>query len=247
MNIDAELAHRVKLLEMQLDTTTDESIAKHYIDKQCGELHLQWVVGNYWGQLIDGTILPNARKLYDALVAGNHFIDNKFTNQKDDYLYVIPTDNGRKVWVHNTQSVDFVYIVTENDPEAFTRGRFDVRRIFRESFSMLDFYSEKELIGTMESAINNAESLMECHNDSYEHSHRHSLEFYRKLNWVIPSYDSYVYGDFRDGGFVLSYEFTDKYYTSKRMEGAWAHWADLKFATDILCWALEWISEDEVG
>lgn len=245
-NLQKDLENLVKRLEWKLDLATDSKFASIYVDKElnneCGDLHLQWVVDKFWGQITHKVILPNGRKLYEALVVGNHTVENMFDNNNDQYMYYIPTGNNKKVWVHTTQNSDFVYIITEENRNIVQRPRFDIRKIFKEHNSESHFCSDKELIGSINNAIHNADYLIECHDDEYDYSKRHSLEFYRKINFNIPSYENHIYGDGRDGGYVLSYE-VESNTDFQKVESAWHHWDLLKYATDILCWASDWINE----
>ena len=233
-----------KALAMDLDIATDTNCANLYVNKECGELHLQWVVAKYWGQIVHNQILPAGRKLYEALVAGNHTVENRFDNGNNHYLYFIPTDGDKKVWVHFTQNSNFLYIITEDNSLTLNRERFDIRKIYKEHNAERNFYTDQELIGTINDAIQHADYLIECHDDQYKYSKRHSLDFYRKINWKIPSYDAHIYGDGRDGGYVLSYE-SDGNIDFQEVKDAWLYWGLLNQATDILTWALDWLQEED--
>lgn len=212
-----EILERIKAdLAKGLPWEADEkAFATKYLNEKCGTLHLGWVLDHYWGLVTERVILPSARIIYNELVKRGH--DEKNTlmwGDADGHVCYIPSKD-KKVFVHTTQNRDYLYIINEKDDEDNWGGRFDIRRIYRQwdkddwTVGQLQESGDK----LIEKCIEFAGSLEEYHDDHYRYSHRPSLEAYRKVDFKIPYHpvdrekERDYYGDFRDGGYVLSYEF----------------------------------------
>ncbi len=151
-------------------------IAQKLSQNECGELFLGWLMDEYWGHIVKDTLLPNANKIYDALVAKGITQDKKLDfNDADDTAFYIPSPTGVKVWVHTTQNLDFIYIIDDK--------KFHVRRIYRTWGKRNSYQKVKDVIGSLKKALQNADYLSEYHDDHYEYSRRHSLDYYCKKNF----------------------------------------------------------------
>lgn len=222
----------------------EKRIANHYLNENCGALHLAWVLDHYWGLVTQKVILPTASLIYDELLKKDYSEKNKL-DIHDGEVYFIPSDN-KKVFVQTTQSRDFLYIININKTKD-SWNNLHIRRIYRELDQTDDWYSDKELIGNMKLALQNIDTLMEYHDDHYQFSSRPSLEAYRKIDFKIPYYpkdhmkERSNYGDFRDGGYILSYDGYLSDISTPRVEGAKYVFHDLEMqATSYLpCLASE--------
>lgn len=194
------------------------TIANKYLNERCGLLHLSWALDHYWGLVARDIILPTANAVYDQLVKKDLSEKNKLiTNDADDRVYFIPSKD-KKVWVHTSQCYDFLYIIKNN-----TEQDLHIRRIFR-TWRKDSSTSIKDLIGNFKLALQNADTLGEYNDDHYRYSNRPSLEAYRKIDFQIPytknQNGARFYGDFRDGGYVLSYEGWLSKHSKPRVEGS---------------------------
>jgi len=182
--------------------------AQQYLEMECGTLHLSWAMDSYWGLITQNYILPTARLVYDQLVARAATEKHPFSVGDDDVFFI--PKKKKKVFVHTTQSVDLLYVI--QDKEGTDLGRFDVRRLYRR-FSKRGGYSIKDLIGSLKKALRHADTLSEYSDDNSQFSRRPSLEAYRQVKFQIPYHpddrdkEPDFYGDFRDGGYILSYDF----------------------------------------
>jgi hypothetical protein len=159
------------------------------LNHNCGSLHLSWLMGNYWALIVKETILPNAIKIYDDLVAKNFNEDNKFYFHNDKAFF-IPAKNNIKVFAHFTSNLDYIFIMNKE--------KFHVRRVYR-TWNKKGYLKAKEISGTLSKALMSVETLSEFNDDHYAYSRRPSLNAYRKKNFNV------TYGDGRDPGYVLSY------------------------------------------
>ena len=192
----------------------EKAIATKYLDESCGTLHLEWVMDHYWGLVTEKVILPSARIIYDELVKRGHGEKNTLMwGDADGHVCYIPCE-GRKVFVHTTQSRDYLYIINEGETEDSWGGRFDIRRIYRQ-LEKDDWTYEELMKGkrSINKMLEYADSLAEHHDDHKKWAtNRPSLEAYRRINFEIPYTKEHMkeksfYGDFRDSGYILSYEF----------------------------------------
>lgn len=217
-----------KLPELKpLPWAADEAgVANKYLNEKCGTLHLGWVLDHYWGLVTQKMILPAALKIHAALVEKGHSEKNSLMwGDADGDIFFIPSKD-KKVFVHTTQSRDFLYIIN-NRSEFGDDGdcSFHIRRIYR-AFKEDRCYTSKELIGSMKLARQHADTLSEYHDDDYRYSHRPSLEAYRKVDFQIPYHpkdrekERDYYGDFRDGGYILSYDGWQARRVHPRVEGS---------------------------
>lgn len=214
----------------------EKATATKYLNETCGTLHLSWVLDHYWGLVTEKVILPAAHIIYDKLVEKDFSEKNKSTyGDADGHIFFIPSPN-KKVWVHTTQSRDYLYIISNDSRLGSEWQDLHIRRIYREYDGTL--FSKKELISSMDKAIENAEFLMECHDDHYKYSSRCSLEAYRKINFKIPfSPKDHMkevshYGDFRDNGYILSYNGWRAKTSHPTVEGAKMAFTDLEVITN---------------
>jgi hypothetical protein len=209
---------------------SEKTIAEKYLSEQCGVLHLSWAMDRYWGLVTEKVILPNAIAVYDALVKKKHTEKNPL-DFHNDTAFFIPCKN-RKVWVHTTQSRDYLYIIGSDFP-SLREDDLHVRRIYRDI--MEDKYTVDELKnGDIKTMLKYADTLSECHDDHYRYSHRPSLEAYRKVGFQVPYHptdrekERDFYGDFRDGGYILSYSGWMAKSVHPKVEGSKYVFADLE-------------------
>lgn len=192
----------------------EKTIATKYLNESCGPLHLSWILDHYWGLVTKTTILPSAHLVYDELVKKGHTEENTLMwGDADGHVCYIPCKN-KKVFVHTTQNIDFLYVISETGRHGGRDyGRFDIRRIYRDWEEDSWQADEARKDSSVQHWLSHADSLMEHHDDHYRYSRRPSLEAYRKVGFQIPYHpkdrekERDYYGDFRDGGYILSYDF----------------------------------------
>lgn len=218
-----------KLAELPWEAN-EKTVAEKYYNEKCGPLHLSWAMDRYWGLVTERVIMPNAIAIHEALVQKGHNEENVFDFASDDTTFFIPCKN-RKVFVHTTQSRDYLYIVGSDFPE-LREDDLHIRRIYRQWKD--SYYTAKECFGTVKRALQYADTLNEYSDDHYQYSHRPSLEAYRKVNFQIPYHpkdhmkEKSYYGDFRDGGYVLSYNGWMSKASGPRVEGSKYVFSDLE-------------------
>lgn len=205
----------------------EEELAIEYLNTEYGVIHLEWLLENYWGQVCKKTILPTARLVYQEL--NNRGIKEEgdpFCCSPDGTAYYIPHAT-KQVFVQTTQGRDFLYIIDE------INKRFDVRQIFRKwGEDERDMYPDDKMIGSINNALEHVDLFSEYNDDHAEFSRRPSLEAYRKVGFQIPYQPEdhmkglSFYGDFRYGGYLLSYEFYCR--QSCRVDGAKYSHTDLE-------------------
>lgn len=200
----------------------EKFFAEKYLSDECGPLHLNWAIDHYWGLVTRDIIIPSSLAIYNVLVEKNYTEKKRFEyNDLDNTAFYIPCPN-KKVWVETTQSRDFLYIMDDHGAPNFNFIDLHVRRIYRDLkknsylMSELKGASANELFRKM---LQNVDSLSEYHDDHYQYSHRPSLKVYQETNFQIPFHGSgrgrIFYGDFRDPGYILSYNSI-----SPRVEGS---------------------------
>lgn len=220
---DIHLTEALKMLgELQDIDAPNRVVAQHYFKKNTGALHLSWVLDNYFGLVAQHLLYPASNLIHAALVERGHTEDNPLHCWGDHHLFHIPC-KGKSVFVHTGQSRDFLYILNRPDDQDDYGKSFHIRRIYRQIDA--DYHNKAEILASLEGAVNNADDLMEHHDDTYRYSRRPSLEAYRKIGFQIPYHpvdrekERDHYGDFRDGGYVLSYEHSLSKYTGPKVEG----------------------------
>lgn len=231
--------------------------ANKFFNMQCGQLHLGWHLDAYWALVTKEIILPGALAIHQALVEKNYTEANKFRfNDADDTIFFIPKQDGKdeidgkmskKVFVHTTQSRDFLYVISDTNYSS----RMHIRRIWRTWNEERAFYKEKTVLKDISTAIRYSEWLSEYNDDHYTYPRRPSLQFYRDINFSIPTNKDIrvneslrrAYGDFRDPGCILSYELhKDEYHNDNgRLEGSRIAMCDLEMVSThyIPCIAIE--------
>lgn len=202
------------------DPYTEQKIADHFFNRTSGHLHLSWAVDAYFGKLVKESILPQFFEAHKLLEEKGHTEENKFShNDADNQSFIIPSDKY-KILVDKGQSIDFLYISHDDE---FGDTQFHIRRIWRR-FKSNSVYKAKDMIKNMDAALANVNTLEEFADDhAGAYCRRPSLEMYRKIDFQIPYRpkdrfkDKSHYGDFRDSGYVISY---NSFYKEKLVEGA---------------------------
>lgn len=213
----------------------ERSFAKHFAKTQCGVLHAEWAMDAFWGEVTRDIILPGCLAIHEALVKKNA-TEKEVVDFHDDTVFFIPQKTkDRKVFVHTTQSQDFLYVLNKGFSLKEDENSWDlhIRRIYRDMSD--DTYTIDELKkGGIKAALQYADWLTQYHDDHYQYSHRPSLEAYRKVNFQIPYHpkdrdkEHDYYGDFRDGGYILSYEGWMASSSGPRVEGSIISHHDMK-------------------
>lgn len=188
-----------------------------------------------WALCAERYMIPAVERIHAALVAQGFTESNKLDfNDLDDKLFYIPVEDvvrkysfvlpdeteahsyttSVKVFVHTTQNLDYLYVLNE----IIGRKTFHIRRIWR-TLKQDDADDMFELgDGSLPVLLDNVSGLEEYTDyprvDEYSRkwrSDRPSLEVYRDLGFLIPNAAApfsqiNLYGDFRDRGYILSYE-----------------------------------------
>jgi hypothetical protein len=220
-----------------------KEFADRFFDMKCGPLHLAWHIDAYWKKVTEDMILPAVFGIHTSLTNNNYTENNKHGfNDADDTIFYIPAGD-KKVFVHTTQSRDFLYVYDENEYEK----NLHIRRLWRKYSRNNFYYNVKDVIRSIQSAINNVDHLSEYSDDNAEFSFRPSLQFYKSIGFEI-SHDAKnkdgkgnlnnTCGDFRDGGYILSYKARKKYNSDETypaiLEGTKYSFVDLESLTTCL-------------
>lgn len=190
-----------------------EEIAKHYHDMTCGNLHLAWIVDEYWGLMTKDYILPACLAIYDKLVADKNSEFNPLYVHNDT-LYFIEVDNNftpppgvslvdKRVFVWKTSHNNYLFIMN---------GYGDnVDLYIRRVWEKYDSTKSSLTINSIDEAIDNLELLNKFSDDDCKYTNRPSIEKYRANNFQIPfvpkKHIGYFcsYGDLRDPGHILKF------------------------------------------
>ena len=187
------------------DKENNAKIAEHYFNNKSGILNISQMIDNYWTMVSGKYILPSHVLIYNSLVDKNHNENNYLCiGDADGTAFFIPSE-GKKVWVMTNQSIDYIFISTKNS--------LHIRRLFRK-IQDEEYMIDKNDIVDLQSVINNSSSFENYSDDNYEYSKKPSLDYYKDINFEM-SYDDtknknhHIYGDFRDGGYVMSYYYSE--------------------------------------
>lgn len=174
-------------------------------DTRCSMLHMQWTNEHFWGFVAQKEFLPCAEKIYQYLNTHKITEDKKIDfNDLDDSMWFIP-HKDKKIFVHTSQNLDSVFIIDGLD--------FHIRRIYRD-FSNYSWLTAEDLTD-INKILEHVPTLTECHDDHYQYSQRPSLNAFVKDDFEMK------YKDFRDPGYILSYNsYYAKYGQAPRVEGA---------------------------
>jgi hypothetical protein len=229
-----------------------EAAVNHFFNRQCGILHLNWFLDAYWTKVTKEIFIPGLLAIYDKLVEkGIAEGNDTHWGDADGKLYYIP-NKDRKVIVFTTQCRDYLFILSpiecveyfpdapegERIGERYESHSLHIRRIWR-PYEPGDIYNLKEIKSNLKKMLDSVETLEQYTDDFSQYPQRPSLELYRKINFNLDKYQESprFYGDFRDSGFILSYN--DRY--GGRLEGSQYSHNDLQgIATvDLGCMAYE--------
>jgi hypothetical protein len=198
----------------------EREFGKHFANTKCGILHAQWAMEAFWGEVTQNVILPGCLAIHAALVKKG--ITKKkcinFNDADDDVYFIKTKDKNRKVFVHSTQSRDYLYIIEETTAwdlktsKSLPAHNLHIRRIFRDLKKDPHLVIELEKEITINKLLQYANTLNEFHDDHRKWlSDRPSLQAYKRIDFEIPYTKEHMkersfYGDFRDGGYILSYD-----------------------------------------
>lgn len=193
-----------------------------------GNIHLEWMMDEYWKLISISSLRPSHDLIYKTLVECNATEDNAIEHHNGKLFY-IPVEN-KKVWVMTNQSIDYIFISYNNEFE----DEFHIRRIYRQ-WEEKSWRKESDYISNMNAAIASASELMEYADDHHKYSSRPSLDLYKSINFEMnykasSKKNTQVYGDHRDGGYVLSMydRFTFEKNVRYKLEGTINSYSDLK-------------------
>lgn len=210
-----------------MSSDKDKEIAEHFVSlKDCGTLHLEWMMDEYWKSITNNYIFPAHNLIHKTLMERKITEDNPaILGDADGKAWYIPCDD-KKVWVMTNQTLDYLFI-SHNDYDE----QLHIRRIFR-PWKSNRYYSSKDLIKNIKTALSKVEELSEFSDDHYKYSRRPSLDFYKSINFEMDYAKNHkIFGDGRDGGYVLSSYKTPGYH---RLENTlWGDaYRDLKVLSD---------------
>jgi hypothetical protein len=210
----------------------EKAIATKYLNEKCGPLHLAWALDHYWGLVTQQVILPGSLAIYEELLKHNLTEDNpRMWGDADGSIFYIPCAD-KKVFVHKTQGSHYLYIIQGTD-ESY--GRFDIRRIYP------DLQEDDYVYQQAMKDRYNIDNLLSCAHDlmSFNDDHkrwaseRPSLEAYRRIDFKIPYTLEHMkelchYGDPRDHGYILGYDFNTAKIVHPMVEGSTHVFAELE-------------------
>lgn len=195
-----------------------EKIAEYFANKTCGNLHIAWLLDAYWGQMTKQFILPAAIAIHKNLVRNKYTKASPARIHNDTLFFVKPNKKflppegvdlqlNTNVFVWNTPNKNFLFIMNGKDNNI----NLHIRQVWN-SYKKSDEVYLKYITKDVDEAIANAENLAMFSADKSKYSIRPNLETYKTNNFQIPfvpkdhlNYKCH-YGDFRDSGYVLSFE-----------------------------------------
>ena len=197
------------------ETTRQKLIRQLAKNPEMASNNLSQTVNLFWGKVTAEVIQPSSRLVHQALKERG-ITEQKplvFNDMDDKAFPVETTDPTRRVFVHTTQSRDYLYILNGAESYGFD---LHIRRIHRPWTPRSDYVNAKALTGSFKRALANADKLLEFDDDHAPFAKRHSLAFYRAFDFQVPFYsqkftDPNIYGDARDDGYILSYRDESRY------------------------------------
>lgn len=188
-----------------------KNFADKYVQKSCGWLHLGWDIDAYWTKVTKHFLIPASELIYQELVKKNHTEENKLYSCTGSYqFWYIPTQSEtRKVFIQDSYDRTYLFVYDESK----YGQTFHIRRVWKvwspdksdwRTEKILDLIESKNVSGI----LSHLDLLENFADDHYEFSRRHSLDFYKLLDFNFDEYDDEhrIYGDARDLGYVISYE-----------------------------------------
>jgi len=184
----------------------------------CPTLYLEWTVDRYWGNYCRKYVFQTLDRIYDQLVKEKHAEKNpRNYNDCDDNLWYVPDPkkDGRRIIIHTSQNTNLIFIWEKKTISDvwFEFSRLHIRRYFDKyetNIDDLDKWEKKERERDEQEykdkgilwSIRNAENLSEYSDDVLKNPYpkRHGLDHYKKNKFEVK------YGDFRDAGYVLTYQ-----------------------------------------
>lgn len=185
------------------------------------------------------------------------------TNQTIDYVYILTEIKSKRK--NNLINYDFhIRRIWRNWDYLSEYQRGDLERLYDDvtNNSNRSLKGKKNLESMnrdkfIKTILENIDQYEEISDDHSKHSRRHSLEYYRSHGFDMgPNYDkpfNGIFGDFRDGGFVMSIKSDD--YGTHRAERCSEQFHVLELITTCylpsivcqlnLCVENEWINNNE--
>ena len=217
----------------------------------CPALYMEWTVDRYWGNYCRKYVFQTLERVYNQLVKEKHTEKNpRNYNDSDDNLWYVPDPKkeGRRIIIHTSQNTNLVFIWDGNflDKQLCEYSRLHIRKYYRqyETADKADKW-EKEYRENEEQeykdkgilwSIRNADSLADYSDDVLKNPYpnRYGLDHYKKNKFEVK------YGDFRDVGYVLSYQMN-------KVEGAIHYHGIIKLVLDcyVPCMLTELFGDEE--
>jgi hypothetical protein len=183
----------------------------------CPTLYMEWTANRYWGNYCRKYVLQALERVYDQLVKEKHTEKKpRNYNDGDDNLWYVPDPkkDGRRIIIHTSQNINLIFIWDGKflDKDLWEYSHLHIRRYYPqyETADKADKwdkeyrerdeqeYKDKGVLWS----VRKADSLAEYSDDVLKNQYpsRYGLDHYKKNKFEVK------YGDFRDKGYVLSYE-----------------------------------------
>lgn len=195
----------------------------HFIkDVKHGHHTIEWMAEAYWGLRVQ-SFIERLNRIYDKLVEDGHDVDNPFEfNDLDDEIWFEKTAKNLRVMPHTAQSINHLYvwsapakkpILTFNGIE-FNASELHIRRYydrfddprFERTTDKHEIEDEKEIKALIAkkgrtAIVKLADGYIVYADDDKIYPKRLSLDYYRKKKF------KFEYGDARDNGYILSWNY----------------------------------------
>lgn len=179
--------------------------AADFLNNCYGWRCVEKLINKYWKKVTKHSLIPAIEEIVFELKNKNIVEDNKFYFYDTDHnIFHIPHPSS-KILVHSTPCKDYLYVLNKTG--------FHIRRIWKlwdpESSDWTSTYINESLCDVYQ-VIERLASIEEFSDDHVKHGSRHSLEFYRSFDFEIPFPNKRIHGDYRDGGYILSFMYHDQ-------------------------------------
>lgn len=203
----------------------------------CSALYMEWTVNRYWGNYCRKYVLQTLERVYNQLVKEKRTEKNpRNYNDCDDNLWYVPDPkkDGRRIMIHTSQNTNLIFIWDGKflNEDLWEFSRLHIRRYFPKyeiKINDLEDWEKKDREKDEQEykdkgilwSIRNADQLIEYSDDLFKNKYpkRYSLDYYKKNKFEVR------YGDFRDIGYVLTYQ-------SNNIEGAMKNHDIIKLVFD---------------
>ena len=216
---------------------------------RCPTLDLEWTVNKFWGNFCRLYMIESLEKVYSGLVEKKAIEKKSISfNDADDSMWYIPDPetSNRRIVCHEGQTLRFLFVWDE--PDKMKRyGKLHIRRYYDKyvpSSKIKDWekqYKEKDEQKYKDKgilwSIRQTDSLSEYSDEEMKNPYpsRLSLNHYKKNGFQVR------YGDFRDKGYVLTYQAFDN-----NVEGAMSQHQLIKLIAECIipCMVMELFEEE---